>query len=50
MKSQESINQLDKKTQFRHKGKKGLGYKDEGESSQQGPQKNKMPTCNHVER
>ena len=47
MKSQESMNQLDKKTQIRHKGKVRLGYTNEGESSQQGAQKNKRPTCNH---
>ena len=34
MKSQESMNQFNKKSQYRHKGKVGLGYIDEGESSQ----------------
>ena len=34
MKSQEIMNQLNKKSQYRHKGKVGLGYIDEGESSQ----------------
>ena len=29
------------------KGKAGLGYKDEGESSKQGAQRNQKPTCNH---
>ena len=47
MKSQEKINQLDKQTQFRHKGKARLGYTKESESPQQGAQKNKRPTCNH---
>lgn len=45
MKSQESMNQLDKKTQFRDKDKTRLGYIEEGESSQQGAQQNKRPTC-----
>lgn len=44
MKSQESMNQLNEKTQYRHKGKGGLGYIEEGESSQQGAEKNKRPT------
>ena len=41
MKLQEGINQLNEKT---HKVKDGLGYIEEGESSQQGAQKNKRPT------
>ena len=41
MSSQESMNQLDKQNQFRHKGKKGLGYIEEGESFQQQAQNNK---------
>ena len=36
MKSHESMNQLNEKSQYRHKGKVGLGYTDEGESSQLG--------------
>lgn len=47
MKSQESMNQLNDKNQYRHKGKVRLGYTKEGESSQQGDQKKKIPTCNH---
>ena len=44
MKTQENMNQLNEKTQYRHKGKIGLGYTKEGESSQQGAQKNKRLT------
>ena len=47
MRSKESMNQLTKKTQSRLIGKIGLGQTDQGESSQQGAQKNKMPTCNN---
>ena len=47
MKYQESMNQLNEKNQYRHKGKVGIGYIEEGESSQQGAQKNQIPTCNH---
>ena len=47
MKSQESMNQFNEQSQYRHKGKVGIGYIEEGESSQQGAQKNKRPTCNH---
>ena len=47
MKSQESMNELDRQVQSRHKGTTSLGYIDEGESSQQGAQKNKRPTCSH---
>ena len=41
------MNQLNEKIQYRHKGKVGLGYIEEGESSQQGAKKKKRPTCNH---
>ena len=47
MKSQESMNQLNEKSQYTHKGKVGIGYTKEGESSQQGAQKKKRPACNH---
>ena len=40
MKSQESMNQLNEKIQYRHKGKDGIGYTEESESSHQGAQKN----------
>ena len=33
MKSQESMKKFNKKNQFRHKDKDGLGYIEEGESS-----------------
>ena len=36
-----------RKTFYRQKGKEGIGYKEEGESSKQGAQKNQQPTCNH---
>ena len=45
--SQESMNQLIEKIQFKHHGKNGLGYTKQGETSQQVSQKNKKPTCNH---
>ena len=35
------------KTSIGKKGKVGIGYKEEGESSKQGAQKNKKPTCSH---
>ena len=38
MKYQESMNQLNEKSQYRHKVKTRLGYTNEGESSQQGAQ------------
>ena len=41
MKYQESINYLNDKSEYRHKGKDRLGYTEEGESSQQGAQKKK---------
>ena len=41
------MNEMDRQSQSRHKDKIGLGYTDEGESSQQGAQKNKRPTCTH---
>ena len=34
MKSQENMNQLNEKSQYRHKGKYRLGYIEEGEKSQ----------------
>ena len=46
-KSQESMNELDKQIQSRHKGTTSLGFTNEGESSKQGAQKNKGTTCTH---
>ena len=40
------MNQLNEKNQYRQKGKAGIGYTYEGESSKQGAQKNQS-TCNH---
>ena len=43
MKSQEDMNQFNQLNEwnfYRQNGKVGLGYKDEGESSKQGAQKN----------
>ena len=50
MKSQADMDQLNQQNErniYRQKGKVGTGYKEEGESSKQGAQKNKKPTCNH---
>ena len=47
MKSQADMNQLNEQNLNRQKGKVGIGYKEEGESSKQGAQKNQRPTCNH---
>ena len=50
MKSQadmNQLNQLNEQNLYRKKGKVGLGYKEEGESSKQGAQRNQRPTCNH---
>ena len=47
MKSQEDMNQLHEQNLHKKKGKEGLGYKEEGESSKQGTQRNQKPTCNH---
>ena len=41
------MNQLNEKTHYRQKGKVGIGYTEEGESSKQGAQKNQRPTCSH---
>ena len=43
----DQLNQLNEKNLYRQKGKAGIGYKEEGESSKQGAQKNKKPTCSH---
>lgn len=45
IKSHEIMNQLNEQSQFRHKGKDGIRYLEEGESSQQGAKKSKRPTC-----
>ena len=47
MKSQTDLNQLNEKNLYRKKGKARIGYKEEGESSKQGAQKNQRPTCNY---
>ena len=47
LRSQEDMNQLNEKSQYRHKGKVGIRYIEEGESSKQGAQKNQRPTWNH---
>lgn len=41
------MNQLHEKSQYIQKGKVGIGYTKEDESSKQGAQKNQRPTCNH---
>ena len=47
MKSQVDMNQLNEQNLYRKKGKVGIGYTEEGESSKQGAEKNQRPTCNH---
>ena len=47
LKPQESMNELNEHNWYRHKGKVRIGYTKEGESSQQGAQKNQRHTCNH---
>ena len=47
IKSQEDVNQLNEKSHHRQKGKVGIGYTKECESSKQRAQKNQRPTCNH---
>ncbi|MFA1068223.1 hypothetical protein ACDI57_27765 [Klebsiella pneumoniae] len=47
MKFQVDMNQLNEQSHYRQKGKVGIGYIEEGESSKQGAQKNQRPTCNH---
>ena len=47
MKSQFDMNKLKEKNLYRQRGKVGIGYKEDGESSKQGAQRNKKPTCNH---
>ena len=44
MKSQESMNQLNEKRQYRQKGKARIGYTKEGESFKHEAQKNQRPT------
>ena len=47
MKSQADMNQLNQQNEkniHRQKGKAGLGYEEEGESSKQGAKRNKKPT------
>ena len=47
MKSQVDMNRLNEKSYYTQKGKAGIGYTEEGESSKQGFQKNQRPTCSH---
>ena len=47
VKYQADMNELNEQNLYRQKGKVGLGYKDEGESSKKGTQRNKKITCNH---
>ena len=47
MKCQEDMNNLNEKNKYRQKGKVGIGYTEESESSKQGAQKNQRPTCSH---
>ena len=47
MKSQADTDQLNQQSQYRQKGKVGIGYTKESESSKQGAQKNQRLTCSH---
>ena len=47
MRSQADMNQLNEKNLYRKKGKAWIEYKEEGESSKQGAQKNQWSSCNH---
>ena len=50
MKSQIDMTQLNQQSEknfHKQKGKTGLGYKEEGETSKQGAQRNQRPICNH---
>ena len=47
VKFQANMNQLNEKSHYRQKGKAGIGYIEEGESSKKGAQKNQRPTCSH---
>ena len=47
MKSQVDMNQLNEQNLYRQKGKVGIRYTEEDESSKQGSQKNQWPTCNY---
>ena len=47
MKYQVDMNQLNEKIQYRQKGKVGIGYTEEGESSKQRDRKNQRPTYSH---
>ena len=47
MKSQANMDQLNEQIQYRQKGKVGIRYIEEGESSKKGAQKNQRPTCSH---
>ncbi|GLJ52461.1 hypothetical protein SUGI_1115780 [Cryptomeria japonica] len=47
MKSQTDLDQSNEQNLHKQKGKAGLGYNEEGESSEQGSQRNQRPTCNY---
>ena len=47
MNSQAIINQSNEKNYYKQKGKVGIGYIEESESSKKRAQKNQRPTCNH---
>ncbi|GLJ18179.1 hypothetical protein SUGI_0321240 [Cryptomeria japonica] len=49
MKSQTDLDQLNEQNLHKQKGKAGLGYNEEGESSEQGSQRNQRPTCNYCD-
>ncbi|GLJ15942.1 hypothetical protein SUGI_0263460 [Cryptomeria japonica] len=47
MKSQTDLDQSNEQNLHKQKGNAGLGYNEEGESSEQGSQRNQRPTCNY---
>ena len=47
MKYQANMDQLNEQNYYRQKGKAGIGYTWEDESSKKGAQKNQRPTCSH---
>ncbi|GLJ11339.1 hypothetical protein SUGI_0152850 [Cryptomeria japonica] len=49
MKIQIDLDQLNEKNLHKQKDKAGLGYSEEGESSEQGSRRNQRPTCNYCD-
>ncbi|GLJ27649.1 hypothetical protein SUGI_0542560 [Cryptomeria japonica] len=49
MKIQTDLDQLNEQNLHKQKDKAGLGYNEEGESSEQGSRRNQRPTCNYCD-